>query len=387
MKKISLLGSTGSIGVQALRVCKNLGFSVTALAAGRNTALLEEQARAFLPGFVCVADESLYSDLKTRLADLPCRVAAGTEAICEAAALDENDMVLNAIVGSAGLAPTLSAVEAGKTLALANKESLVAGGALVMRKAREKGVKIIPVDSEHSAIFQSAERYLGTEAVSKIILTASGGPFYGWTAQQLQQVTPQQALKHPNWDMGAKITIDSATMMNKGFESIEAMWLFDVGPDKIDIVVHRESILHSAVELADGSILGQMGVPDMCLPIQYALTYPERCAGIAPKLDLKKLSVLHFAEPDHENFPAIHICMEAMERGGLAPAAVNAANEQAVALFLQGKIGFTDIAQTVRRVGLQPQYSGQQYHEVFTLNDVLAADRAARREVLSLAGC
>ena len=348
-KSLVLLGSTGSIGVQALEVAPGAGYTVTGLAAGSRVAPFEEQVRRFRPAAAAMYDEKAAADLRVRVRDLPVRVLAGMEGLCELAALPEADMVLNAVVGMVGLRPTLAAVEAGHDVALANKETLVAGGALVMDAAARRGVHLLPVDSEHSAIFQclqGAPPHTGIEdrALARLILTASGGPFFGRTAAQLETVTVEEALHHPNWSMGAKITVDSATMMNKGLELIEAHWLFSVPPECIDVVVHRESVVHSLVEYADHSVIAQLGVPDMRIPIQYALTWPRRLPSPVPRLDLAAFARLTFYAPDDAAFPAVNLCREALRRGGLYPAAVNAANEQAVALFLEGKIGFMQIA-------------------------------------------
>ncbi|MBR4305346.1 MAG: 1-deoxy-D-xylulose-5-phosphate reductoisomerase [Ruminiclostridium sp.] len=297
-EKITLLGSTGSIGTQTLDVCRKHGVKVEALTANKNVKLLCEQAREFRPQYVCIGDEALYGDVKGSLSDIDVKVLCGIDGICEVASL-KADMTVNAVVGMVGLRPTLAALDSGNTVALANKETLVTGGELVMKKAAEKNLPIIPIDSEHSAIFQSL---MGNEKnrIDKILLTASGGPFYGYSYEQLKAVTKSQALKHPNWEMGQKITIDSATLMNKGLELIEAVWLFDVAPDDIEILVHRQSILHSAVQYADGSIIGQLGVPDMKIPIQFALTYPERYPCDVKRLSLSDVGTLTIAKADEE---------------------------------------------------------------------------------------
>ena len=343
-----LLGSTGSIGVQALEVAQGAGYRVAALAAGSRVEPFEEQIRRYRPAAAAMFDEKAAADLKVRVRDLPVRITAGMEGLCELAALPEADMVLNAVVGMVGLLPTLAAVRAGHDVALANKETLVAGGALVMDAVARRGVKLLPVDSEHSAIFQCLQgRPPRERALKRLILTASGGPFFGKSAAELERVTVQDALRHPNWSMGAKITIDSATMMNKGLELIEARWLFDVDPKDIDIVVHRESVVHSLIEYTDHSVIAQLGVPDMRIPIQYALTWPERLPSPVPRLDLAAYQKLTFFAPDYETFPCMTYCREAITWGGLYPAAVNAANEEAVALFLAGRIGFTAIPRLV----------------------------------------
>lgn len=371
MKRLIILGSTGSIGVQALEVAERNGYKVTALAAGKNTELLEKQARKFKPDVVAVSDNNAANDLKIRLADTSVKVLSGEEGVC-AAAQYEGDIVLNAIVGIAGLRPTLAAINAGKTIALANKETLVAGGEIVNRRLDETGVKLLPVDSEHSAIFQSLQG-APKGSLKKILLTASGGPFYGKTKKELESVTVKDALNHPNWSMGAKITVDSATLMNKGLEVIEAVRLFDVSPDDIEVLVHRQSIVHSGIELSDGAVIAQLGTPDMRLPIQYALTYPERADFAFEHLSLADIGTLTFSKPDMDTFRCLPICIEAVKRGGLAPAAVNGANEEAVALFLSGKIKFLQIAEMAEKA-LNSVNNKKEY----TLEDVFEADKAAR---------
>lgn len=374
MKKIIILGSTGSIGTQSLEVAKRKGYTVTALAASKNIALLEKQAREFLPKAVAVVDEKKAKLLKIALRDTDIKVLSGLEGVCSLTQM-EGDIVLNSIVGIAGLKPTLCAINAGKDIALANKETLVTGGDLVKKAAKEKGVKILPVDSEHSAIFQSLQ---GTPqgSLKKIILTASGGPFYSKKREDLEKVTVKEALNHPNWSMGAKITIDSATLMNKGLEVIEAVHLFDISADNIEVLVHRQSILHSGVELTDGAIIAQLGTPDMRLPIQYALTYPERSEVTFDKLSLADIGTLTFEKPDMETFRCLPLCIEAINQGGLMPTAVNGANEEAVKLFLEGKIKFLQIADLVEKALL----NAPKEKEV-TLEGVLSADKAARRLV------
>ncbi len=371
MKKIAILGSTGSIGRQAIEVVRANGFEITALAANRNITLLEQQAREWKPKVVCIYSEQLYPTLKERLSDLSVRVVTGMDGLCEAATLDDTDITLNAVVGMIGLQPTLAAIEAGKDVALANKETLVTGGELVMQAAAEKGVKILPVDSEHSAIFQSLQGN-DPKQVRSILLTASGGPFYGYTAEQLSQVTRADALKHPNWNMGEKITIDSATLMNKGLELIEAVRLFQKPASDIRVLIHRESILHSAVEYDDYSVIGQLGVPDMRIPIQYALTYPNRVPCPTKRLCLTDIGSLTFATPDEDTFVCLKACKEAITKGGLYPTLVNGANEEAVALFLADRIRFTDIGELVcASLELCPPQS-------VTLEHILEADRMAR---------
>ena len=348
MKKISILGSTGSIGTQALDICRENGFEVVGLSANRNADLLIDQAREFCPKYIAVNDEAAFNKLKAALLDTDIKILFGIDGICHIASLPENDIVLNSVVGMIGLRPTLAAIEAGKDIALANKETLVVGGELVMRRAMQMGVKILPVDSEHSAIFQCICANSSKKPPKRLILTASGGPFFGKSKGDLVAVTAADALRHPNWSMGAKITVDSATMMNKGFELIEAKWLFNMHPEDIEVVVHRQSVVHSLVEFEDSSVLAQLGVPDMKIPIQYALTYPEREPSSVKRLDLTQYATLSFNRPDDITFPAVNICREAIKRGGLAPCAVNSANEEAVALFLEDRISFLDIPELAR---------------------------------------
>ena len=384
MKTLSILGSTGSIGTQALKVVRELNrtgrtqFRVAVMAAHHNVELLEQQVREFSPEAVAVYDSAAAADLRIRLRDMDVKVLEGIDGLCEAAAWEGVDITLNSVVGMVGLRPTLAAIKAKKTLALANKETLVAGGALVMEAAKQNGVDILPVDSEHSAIFQCLQGNNKRE-LRRMLLTASGGPFFGRTREELENVTPEQALAHPNWSMGAKVTIDSATMMNKGLEVMEARWLFDVLPDKIQVVVHRESIVHSMVEYDDRSVIAQLGVPDMCLPIQYALTYPERLPSPVGELDLFAVQSLSFYPPDLNAFPCLDIAIRALKRGGLAPAAVNGANEEAVSAFLQGRLGFMQIpelcAQAMERQPDQPADN---------VEDVMEADIAAREFVKSV---
>ncbi len=375
-KCISVLGSTGSIGTQTIEVAARLGIKVSALAAsGSRPELLENQARLVKPRIVAVADEAAAADIKLRLADTDICVLSGEEGVIAAAAEPSADTVVSAIVGIAGLKPTLAAINAKKDIALANKETLVTAGQIVNAAAARNGVKIYPVDSEHSAIFQSMQG-VPEGSVKKIILTASGGPFFGKTRAELQNVTPADALKHPNWDMGAKITIDSATLMNKGFEVIEAIFLFGVTADDVEVVVHRQSIIHSAIELADGAVIAQLGTPDMKLPIQYALTYPERLPCSEKRLSLTDIGTLTFHKPDTEVFGALKVCTDAVRQGGLKPCAVNGANEAAVALFLKGKLPFLKIAELAKGAADAEKRTGN-----FTLSDVLDADAAAREYV------
>ena len=374
-KIITVLGSTGSIGEQALDVARKNGYRIKALAAGKSIDKLEAQAREFMPEIVAVFDEAAASELKDRLNDTPITVLSGSEGVCFAAE-KKVDIVLNAIVGIAGLKPTFAAMEAKNDIALANKETLVTAGELVNRKAKEQGIRIIPVDSEHSAIFQSLQG-VPEGSLKKILLTASGGPFYGKTIDELKNVTAAEALKHPNWSMGNKITIDSATLMNKGLEVIEAVHLFGVSADDIEVLVHRQSILHSAVELCDGAVIGQMGTPDMRLPIEYAITWPERGSLCCDRLSLADVGTLTFARPDIDTFRCLKLCIDAIRAGGLKPAAANGANEEAVALFLGGKIGFTDIADLV-----EAAIEAQPTVETYDLDDVFEADKNARNLVL-----
>ena len=383
MRKLALLGSTGSIGIQTLDVVRGLcrggdfPVSIQVLAARSSVKQLEEQIREFRPQAAAVFNEKAAKDLRDRTRDLDLEILPGMEGLCQAAAWDSADMTLNAVVGMVGLRPTLSAIAAGKTVALANKETLVAGGSIVMEAARQNKVEILPVDSEHSAIFQCLQGCPEKKAVKRLLLTASGGPFFGKTRKELEGVTPAQALRHPNWNMGAKVTIDSATLMNKGLEVTEAAWLFGLGPKDIQVVVHRESIVHSLVEYVDHSVIGQLGTPDMRLPIQYAITYPKRYPSPCGELDLAGLGSLTFAQPDLETFRCLKVCLQALERGGLAPAAANGANEEAVALFLQEKIGFLEIPQLVEAAMLrQPDAPAD------SVEAVLQADREARQFVL-----
>lgn len=377
MKGIALLGSTGSIGTQSLDVCRMHGYRVVCLTANRRVDLMETQIREFHPDLVSMMDPVAADDLRTRVADTATKVLSGMDGLIECATYSGADTVLNAVVGMVGLQPTLAAIQAKKTLALANKETLVAGGHLVTNTAKAYGVDILPVDSEHSAIFQCLQGSPEKGAVKKLILTASGGPFFGKTLVELENVTAADALKHPNWDMGAKITIDSATMMNKGLEFIEAKWLFDMPIDAIDIVVHRESVVHSAIAYQDNSVIAQLGVPDMRIPIQYALTYPQRLPSPVQELSLVDYGKLTFYAPDYDTFRCINVCKDAIAAGGLRPAAANGANEESVRLFLNGKIKFTDIA-VLNRAAMEacPQVAD------YTLDDVLQADRAARDYVI-----
>ncbi|MCC8022390.1 MAG: 1-deoxy-D-xylulose-5-phosphate reductoisomerase [Clostridiales bacterium] len=376
MKRISLLGSTGSIGTQALDVARMQGYQIVALAANSNVKRMEAQIREFRPALACLTEPAAAKDLRRRVADTDTKVVSGMDGLCECAAYEASDIVLNSVVGMVGLRPTLTAIQAGKDIALANKETLVCAGELVMRRAAQAGVAILPVDSEHSAIFQSLQGSPGKDAVKRVILTASGGPFFGRTQAQLAGVTAADALKHPNWDMGAKITIDCATMMNKGLEFIEAVWLFDLVPAQIDVVVHRESVIHSLVEYRDNSVIAQLGVPDMRIPIQYALTYPARYPSPVKALDLADYGRLTFAKPDEETFRCLAVCKEAIRRGGLCPAAANGANEEAVTLVRAGPIAFFDIPALVRGA-----MEAADADAAVTLESVLETERAARAHV------
>ena len=373
---LSILGSSGSIGRQALDVAEVCGHEVAAITVNRSAPMAEEQARRFRPRLAVAVDEDAAADLRTRLADTEVKVLSGREGLLEAASLPGADTVVTAIVGVAGLEPTLAAIACGKRIALANKETLVCAGELVMARARETGAEIVPVDSEHSAIFQCLQGCRDRGEVRRLILTASGGPFFGWSREELAGVTKAQALKHPNWAMGAKITIDSATLMNKGLEFIEAMRLYAVPPEQIQIVVHRESIIHSLVEFRDGAILAQLGSADMRLPIQYALTWPERTPGPAKPLDLLSCPPLTFQRPDPEAFRCLGLALECAERGGTSTAILNGANEAAVGLFLEDKIGFLDIPRLVEEaLARVPVLDGP------GLDEILEADRAARQAV------
>ncbi len=377
-KTIALLGSTGSIGLQSLEVIQQLGYRVAALAAGKNTEVLLRQVRAFQPDIVAVAQEEAAQKIEGELAAMPKPpvLLRGKHAARNAVAESGADMVLNAIVGIAGLDATLTALAGGMDVALANKESLVTGGQLVLKEQELHAAALLPVDSEHSAIFQCLQDAHSAKALHKIILTASGGPFYGKTAAELKAVSPSEALRHPNWDMGSKITIDSATLMNKGLEFIEAMWLFGLPPKQIEIVVQRQSIIHSMVEFDDHSVLAQLGAPDMRIPIQYALTWPNRLPGNAPALDFKTLQKLDFGLADEKTFRCLAACKAAAAKGGLAPCAANGAGEEATALFLQNRISFLDIGRLVEGCVQAESYAG-----AYTLADVYECDKAARSYV------
>ncbi len=374
-KKIAILGSTGSIGTQTLDVvrCHPDRYEVYAICAHRSIELLIEQARTFHPEVVCIADESLYPTLRDALQDLPIKVWAGTDAIAQMVTMPSIDIVVAAMVGYAGLRPTIEAIKAGKTIALANKETLVVAGEIICRLAMEHHTPILPVDSEHSAIFQSLVGEDRNE-IEKILLTASGGPFRTYTLQQMQSVTAADALKHPNWDMGAKITIDSASMMNKGFEVIEAKWLFGVPVEKIQVLVHPQSIVHSAVQFTDGAIKAQLGAPDMRLPIQYALSFPERLAADFPRADLFSLGSLTFEQPDLQRFPNLGLAYEAMRRGGNIPCVLNAANEVANLAFREGRCGFLQMSEVISSTMAKAAFI-----EKPTYEDYVATDLASRQ--------
>lgn len=378
MKCLSILGSTGSIGTQTLDIVRRDGenFKVTALAAGKNAELMEKQAREFCPTLVCLKDEKAASDLKVRLADTSVKVVAGDEGLGQAATEKDADITVGAIVGIAGLAPVIAAIAAGKDIALANKETLVTAGEIVMSAARDMGVKILPVDSEHSAVFQCLEQ---RERPEKIILTASGGPFFGKKRDELKAITPADALKHPTWSMGAKVTIDSATLANKGLEVIEASHLFGVGSEKIKVAVHRQSIIHSMVEFADGAIMAQLGSADMRTPISVALNYPFRSKISGERLDIFSLGALTFEEPDTETFKSLRLAYDALKCGGTLPAVLNGANEEAVGMFLSGKCGFLDIADMTEEAMKSHRIKNNP-----SLKDIYEADAEAREFVRRL---
>ncbi len=376
VKSISVLGCTGSIGRQTIAVAEHIGMPVVALTANRKIDMLEEQARRLHPKFVAVYDEEAAKQFKIAVADTDIQVGSGMEGLIQAATMEETDCVVTAVSGAVGLKPTLAAIDGKKRIALANKETLVCAGDIVMARAAEKGAEIVPVDSEHSAIFQCL---MGREKgeLHKILLTGSGGPFRGKARAELEDVTPEQAVKHPNWSMGAKISVDSATMMNKGLEFVEAMHLFGVTPDDIQVVIHPQSVIHSMVELVDGTVIAQLGVPDMGLPIQLALTYPQRCPSMFARLDFTTLQSLSFEAPDYEKTPCLKLAMDCARLGGTAPCVMSAANEVAVGLFLRHQLGYNRIydaaASAVEKVGVVKNPD---------LETILAADAAARAYVL-----
>ena len=372
-KRICILGSTGSIGTQTLDIVRANPdrFEVYALCANRSVELLSEQAQEFHPEVVCIADEQYYEPLKTKLSSLDCKVWAGANAIADIVTFPSVDIVVAAMVGYAGLKPTIEAVKAGKTIALANKETLVVAGEIICELAHKHHAPILPVDSEHSAIFQSLAGETHSE-IEKILLTASGGPFLNYSLDQMATVTAAEALKHPNWDMGAKITIDSASMMNKGFEVIEAKWLFGVPVEKIQVLVHPQSIVHSAVQFTDGAVKAQLGAPDMHIPIQYALTYPERIAGDFPRLDLFKTRDLLFQEPDLKRFPNLGLAYEATRRGGNIPCVLNAANEVVNLAFREGRCGFLQMSEIISATMDKTEFIKKPTYEDYVQTDFIA---------------
>ncbi len=375
---LSILGSTGSIGTQAIDVAQKLNIKVSAITANSNVKLMEEQIRLLKPEIAVMYQESAADELKLRVSDTNTKILTGMDGLLEAASIDSADTVLNSLVGMIGLLPTLTSAKAKKNIALANKETLVAGGDLVMRTIRENDVKLLPVDSEHSAIFQCLQACPEDRFLKKLILTASGGPFFGKKYDELRDVTVAEALNHPNWSMGAKITVDSASMMNKGLEIIEARWLFDVDVDNIDVVVHRQSIVHSLIEFVDNSVLAQLGLPDMRIPIQYALTYPERFVSPAKPLNLWDVGNLTFEKPDYDTFKCLNACKDALRAGGTAPAIVNGANEMANSLFREGKIKFLEIGELVSK-----SLDAVESRPIKDVSDILDADKNARDFVLS----
>lgn len=377
IKNISILGSTGSIGAQTLDVVDKLNLNVVALTASTNIELLEQQVRKYKPQLAVVFDEEKAKFFKDNIKDTDTLVLSGMDGLVSAATIESAELVLNSVVGMVGLKPTIAAANAKKDIALANKETLVAGGKLVTDAVKNNGVKLLPVDSEHSAIFQCLQGIPNSKCLKKLILTASGGPFFGKTADELKNVTIEQALNHPNWSMGAKITVDSATMMNKGLEIIEASRLFDVTGENIDVVVHRESIIHSMIEYSDNSVIAQLGLPDMRIPIQYAVTYPERYPSPVGELNLSQIGKLTFFEPDYDTFKCLNACKKALSMGGTATAIANGANEEANMLFRQGKISFLDIGELVSGA-----VDSIRNFEPRTVEDVLSADKLARQYVL-----
>lgn len=379
-KNLSILGSTGSIGTQTLEVARELGIKISSLSANKNISLLEKQIREFKPKTAAVFDEKFAKELKQKVKDTSTKILSGTDGLCEAACCESADCVVTAVSGMIGLKPTIEAIKAKKDIALANKETLVAGGNLVMSLASKQGVKILPVDSEHSAIFQCMQGCENKNNISKLILTASGGPFFGKSKKDLQTVTIRDALNHPSWSMGAKITVDSATMMNKGLEIIEAVHLFGIQENDIDVVIHRESIIHSMIEFIDGSVIAQMGTPSMKTPIQYALTYPERFKSSVNPLSLSKIKNLSFFEPDTDTFEAINLCRKAIHENSCAPVVLNAANEEAVELFLSGKIKFCDIIPAVKAA--VNNFGSEKNPD--SLNEILRIDENSRNFIKEL---
>lgn len=378
-KNIAILGSTGSIGTQTLEVAKALNIKVNAISGNKNVSLLEQQAREFKPEIIAVFEEKNAKKLKENIKDLNSKVVCGMEGLCEISSMPQSEILVTAISGMIGLQPTIAGINSKKDIALANKETLVAGGNLIMHLAKKNKVKILPVDSEHSAIFQCLQGMHSKSDLKRLILTASGGPFFGKTKKELENVTLKEALNHPNWNMGAKITIDSATMMNKGLEIIEAVHIFGMPQEKIDVIVHRESIVHSMIEYQDGSIIAQMGIPSMKTPIQYALTYPERKPSKLKNLDLFKVKQLSFYKPDNNVFEAINICRNAIKQGGNKPIIINSANEEAVGLFLKNRIKFTDITKIIKKC--EKHFD---YEKINNLNNILDTDKKTRQYVNSI---
>ena len=380
MKHIVILGSTGSIGASTLDVVSKFPhhFSILGLTAGTNSEKLEQQIRTFNPRVVALTSEAAAQSLRSRLADHPVEILSGENGLCTVASLPDSDLVISAIVGGAGLMPTMAAIRAGCSVALANKEPMVMAGQLMQAESHKQGKRIFPIDSEHSAVFQSLEGHRKSD-VRRIVLTASGGPFWSWSLDQMKHVTLEQALQHPNWKMGAKITVDSATLMNKGLEVIEARWLFDIPPTQIDILVHRESIIHALVEYRDGSVMAQLGLPDMRTPIAYAMNYPERIPLDPPPLDLGKIGNLTFFPPDFEKFPCSKLAYDALQEGGGLPASLNAANEIAVQAFLNNEIAFLDISRIIHET--MNAYSPK---PLLSIEDALEADRWSREKATSL---
>ncbi len=379
--RVTVLGSTGSIGTQTLKVAREHDeIEIVGLSAQSNIALLEEQIREFKPKIACVVNQDKAKELKIKVADTNTKIVSGTEGMTETACIEDADTALVAVVGISGLLPTIEAIKSGKNIALANKETLVTGGHIVTKLVKDYGVKLLPVDSEHSAIFQSLQASSNKSELKRILLTASGGPFFGKSRDELKNVKPKDALNHPNWDMGAKVTIDSSTLVNKGLEVIEAKWLFDVPIDKIDVLVHRQSIVHSMVEYIDNAVIAQLGVPDMCLPIQYALTYPKRLSMSGESLDFTKYSELTFAKPDTDTFYALKLAYNAGKKGGIMPCIFNSADEVAVDMFLKEKIGYLDIADTI-------EYAMSEIKNIDNPNieQILQADKTAREKAVEFA--
>ncbi|MEG0770925.1 MAG: 1-deoxy-D-xylulose-5-phosphate reductoisomerase [Clostridia bacterium] len=378
-KVISVIGSTGSIGLQSLDIARKHNLKISTLAANTNIKLLEEQIREFNPTSVAVYNEDFAKELKENVKDTPTKIVSGMDGLCHVASQNNADLVITSLVGMVGILPTIEAIKAKKNIGLANKETLVTAGEIITKLAKEKNVSILPVDSEHSAIFQCLNSNKNKSDIKKILLTASGGPFFGMSASDLKNITPEKALKHPNWDMGAKITIDSATLINKGLEFIEAIWLFDVKPEQIEILVHRESVVHSMVEFVDNSVIAQLGVPDMRIPIQYAISYPERFESCVSELDLLKIQNLSFYAPDEKVFTLLPLCKKAISVGGTMPCAVNAANEEAVKLFLNKKISFLGLFNIIEKAVISHKVTYNP--KVF---DIINTEKIIRNKVLEL---